>query len=107
MTAKEMYDFSIGQVAWYEKQNAFVSGQIAYCNNQLKRTRKEDKELASYAMSHDPSPFAVKVFGGKYVGDETKKLVNERARWYREQKHNTSRIAYYTQQAETWEKLIR
>lgn len=101
MTYRQLYDFYVGQVAWYTKQNDFCTGQIAYCNRELKRQRAEDKELAEYALSCEPNdPVTVRVFGGKYVGTETRRLINERAKYYREIKHNNKRIAYYQKEAD-------
>ena len=107
MTAREMYDFFNGQVACYQKQIEFENEQINFCNRQLKRTRKEDKELKEYALSARPDDsITVQVFGGNYIGTETRKYINERARRYRAIKHNEKRIAYYRKQAEEMEKYI-
>ena len=103
MTPAEFYDFSLKQVEWYNKQNDFCDGQIAWCNNQLKRERARDKELATYALQKQPDdPLTLRIFGGNYVGDETRKLTNERAKYYREKKHNNKRIEYYKRQCEYW-----
>ena len=107
MTARQMYDFAIGQVAWYEKQNEFCHTMIEYCNRSLKRSRKEDRELAAYALEHDPNdPLTVRVFGGKYVGKETRDRINERAKYYREIKHNNKRIEHFRSEADYWERYI-
>ena len=107
MTAREMYDFFNGQVAWYQKQIEFENGQIAFCNHELKRTRKEDKELKEYALSARPNDrITLEIYGGNYIGRETRKYINERARRYRAIKYDEKQIAYYRKQAEEMEKYI-
>lgn len=101
MDNKMMYDFAVRQVEWYEKQTAFCRNQIERCNKWLKDERKQDKELAEYALKTDPDDeLTQRVFGGKYVGTETRKLMNERAKYYREIKKNDARIQHYKKEAE-------
>lgn len=84
------------QIEWYTKQNVFCRGQIEWYTKQLKRSRKEDRELAEYALSTKPADeLTLKIFGGKYVSNETKNMLNTRARYYREVKDNEKRIAFY------------
>lgn len=106
MTARELYDFYVGQVAWYEKQIEFNHSEIEYCNRQLKRTRKEDKELKEYALANHPDDITLRIYSGNYVGTETRKYINERARWYRDVKHNEKRAEYYRKEAEKMEHYI-
>lgn len=107
MTARQIYDFSVGQIAWYEKQNDYIVKFLAFCNNELARSRSRDKEIAEYALSTEPdNPLTVRIFGGHYVSSETQKLLNERARYYRERKRNNERIAHYTKERDYWERFI-
>ena len=107
MTARQFYDFAVGQIAWYERQNEFCKRQISRCNDWLKRERANDKELAQFALNDRPEdPITVQVFGGKYVGSETRKLINERAKYYREIKYNNKMIAHYEHERASWERYI-
>lgn len=107
MEMKWHYDFAVNQIKWYEQQNDFCTDQIAWCNRQLKRERENDRELARYALESEPDdPLTVKIFGGKYIGTETRKLINERAKYYREIKKNTARIEHYRKEAEQFSKYI-
>lgn len=100
MTPEMMYSFAKGQVEWYEHQNEFIRSQIQWCTRELKATRKEDKEIQEYALSHDPDELTLKIFSGKYVSSETRKLINERNKYYREIKHNQKRADHYRREAE-------
>lgn len=107
MTAREHYDFAIGQIAWHEKQIAWERGQIEFCNRELKRTRKEDAELKAFAMERYPNdPLTERIYGGKYIGKETRKYMNERAKHYRDIKWNEKWIVRYRKQAEEMERYI-
>lgn len=106
MTSRQMYDFATAQVEWYEKQIQFCKEQIEFCNKELKRTRKEDKEIKAYALASDSHPLTQKIYGGNYIGTETRKYINERARWYRDVKHNEKRKAYYEKEAQEYAKYI-
>lgn len=107
MTARELYDFYRSQVEWYERQQDFERSQIEFCNRELKRTRKEDKELKEYALAQYPADsVTAQIYKGNYVGRETRKYINERSRRYRSIKHNEKRIAYYRKEAEEMERYI-
>ena len=103
MTFREMHAFALKQIDWYEKQNTFARKQIDFCNRELKRTRKDDAELKTFALARDPDDRITReVFGGKYVGQETRKYINERARWYRDIKRNNSMIERYRKSADRY-----
>lgn len=107
MTSRQMYDFAIGQIAWYEKMNGHIEHHLAFCNNQLARSRKQDKEVAEYALATQPDdPITVKIFSGNYISNETRKLINERAKYYRERKLNDKMIAHYKSEADYYERFI-
>lgn len=103
MDNQSYVDFARGQIEWHEKQNAFCRRQIDWCNRDIKRTRAHDKEIAEYALSCEPdNPLTVKIFGGKYISDDTRKLMNERAKYYREIKYNNKRIEHFKKQVEQY-----
>lgn len=107
MTIKELYDFSKGQIAWYTKENEFCKRQIAWYNRQLARTRKEDREMKEYAIASRPGDEVImRIYGGQYVGNETRKYINERARYYREVKSNQKMIERYTAECERYLKML-
>ena len=106
MTSRQMYDFATAQVEWYEKQIQFCKEQIEFCNKQLKLTRKEDKEIKAYALANDSHPLTQKIFGGNYIGTETRKYMNERARWYRDVKRYEKYVTHYRKEAKEMEKYI-
>ena len=107
MTAREIIDFAVKQIAWHEKDIAWCRREIEFCNRELKRTRKEDDELKAWALERKPDdPWTLRTYGGKYVGKETRKYMNERARYYREIKRDEKWIAKYRKQAEEWERYL-
>lgn len=102
-----MYDFAVGQVAWYEKQNEYVEKFLGFCNREIIRSRAEDRRIAAYALETDgDDPLTRKIFGGKYVSGDTRKLLRERAKYYRERKHNNARIEHYRAEAAEYERFI-
>lgn len=106
MTSRQIYDFAVSQMEWHKKQINFDRSQIAFCNRELKRTRKEDKELQEYALSNNPDRFTVETFSGNYVGSETRKYIKERAKWYRSIKSNEKKVAHYQKMADDMLKYI-
>ena len=99
MTAREIIDFAVKQIAWHEKQIEWEREQIAFCNRELKRTRQEDAELKEWAMERKPDdPMTREIYGGDYVGRETRKYINERARHYRAIKRDEVWIKTYRRQ---------
>ena len=107
MDDRQMYDFAVGQIAWYEKQNEYIKKFLAYCNRELTRSRSRDKEIAEYALSVEPDdPLTVSIFGGDYVSDDTRKLLRERAKYYRERKTNNKRISHYEKERDYYERFI-
>ena len=96
-------DYYAGQIAWYQKQNEFCKGQIAYYSREIKRSREKDRELKEYALSERPDDeWTQKVYGGKYISDETRKNINMRAKYYREIKSNNRVIEKYTKELEKY-----
>lgn len=107
MTAQEHIDFAHKQIAWHIGQIEWARLQIAWCNDRLKRTRKDDAELKAYAMADRPDdPMTARIFGGKYVGTETRKLMNERARYYRDIKSGERWIAKYRKQISDFSRYL-
>lgn len=107
MTARQMYDFAIAEVAFYEKQIDFDKGQIEYYGREIKRSRSEDRDLAAFALREKPDdPLTLRVFGGKYVSGDTRRLVNMRAHYYRQLKKDTARAAHFRQEAEDFARFI-
>lgn len=107
MTARQMYDFALGQIAYYERQIEFIEKHLGFCNRELARSRSEDRRIAKYAMETDGSdPLTARIFGGNYVSTDTRKLMNERAKYYRERKRSHARLAHYRKEAEFWERFI-
>ena len=107
MTAREIIEFAVKQIAWHEKDIAWTKGQIAFCNRELKRTRKEDAELKAWALENrSDDPLTLRIYGGKYVGKETRKYINERAYHYRQIKHDEKWIAKYRKQIAEWERYL-
>ena len=103
MTAREIIDFAHEQITWHEKQIVWNREQIAFCNRELKRTRQEDAELKAWALERQPDdPWTLRIYGGKFVGRETRKYINERARHYRDIKHDEKWIAKYRKQIAEW-----
>lgn len=107
MTAREIIDFATKQIEWHMKDIEWNKGQIEFCNRELKRTRKEDAELKAWALERQPDdPLTLRIYGGKYVGKETRKYINERARHYRDIKHDEKWIAKYRKQVTDWERYL-
>ena len=107
METKMMYEFAVSQIAWYNRQTEFCKRQIEWCNKELKRERANDKEISKYALETEPNnPITVKLFSGNYIGTETRKLINERAKYYREIKRNAERITHYKREAEKLSKYL-
>ena len=99
MTAREIIDFAKKQIEWNNGQIEWTRKQIDYCNRQLKRTRAEDADLKAFALERYPDdPMTERVYGGKYVGRETRKLMNERAGYYRDIKRYEKWIVTYRKQ---------
>lgn len=107
MTAREIIDFATKQIEWHMKDIEWNKRQIEFCNRELKRTRKEDAELKAWALERQPDdPLTLRIYGGKYVGKETRKYINERARHYRDIKHDEKWIAKYRKQVADWERYL-
>ena len=107
MTAREIIDFAVKQIAWHEKDIKWIREQIDFCNRELKRTRQEDAELKAGALERQPDdPLTLRIYGGKYVGRETRKYINERAKHYRDIKHDEKWIAKYRKQITEWERYL-
>lgn len=96
MTRKEMRDFAAGQIKWYTEMVDELKERNQRITERLIQTRKADKEMAAWALENKPGDeWTVKTYGPGYKGEETRKLLNERARNYREIKSYTARIAQY------------
>lgn len=107
MTAREIIEFAEKQIAWHKKNIEWTKGQIEFCNHELKRTRKEDAELKAWALEQKPDdPLTLRIFGGKYVGRETRKYMNERAKYYRDIKHDEKWIAKFQKQIDDWSRYL-
>jgi hypothetical protein len=107
MTYRQLYDFAVGQIEWYKKQIDFEKEQIEFCNRQIRQSRKEDRELQKFALSDRPNdPMVLRIYGQDYVGHETRKYINERARRYRAIKHNRKMIEHFRREAEEFGKHI-
>ena len=103
MTAREIIDFAQKQIEWHTKQIEWERGQIAFCNRELKRTRKDDDDMKAWALERQPDdPWTLRTYGGKYIGRETRKYMNERARHYRSIKSDEKWIAKYQKQITEW-----
>ena len=107
MTAREIIDFAHKQIDWHTKNIEWHKRQIVFCNKELKRTRKEDTELKAFAMERYPDdPMTARIYGGKYIGTETRKYINERAKHYRDIKHDQKWIGKYQKQITEWERYL-
>lgn len=71
-------DYAKKEIEWCTKQ-------IEYCNRQLKRTTQEDGEFIEYIWNRGVvTKLDWECFLSKpYVSGETRKLINERAKYYR------------------------
>lgn len=100
MTDQEIRDWYRHQIEWYKKEVKWYSEQIEWCTKQLQRSRKEDRELREYVWSKGPlTKFDMEIYGDKYEGTETHKLLLERRRYYLRRKD-------YEKQLTKYEKLL-
>ena len=98
MTRQEMREFAESQVKWYTNQIEWLEKQNEWITARLTETRKDDREMAQWALDKYPDDeWTRKTYGQGYKGSETKKLINERARNYREIKKAKAHIAQYEQ----------
>lgn len=99
MTKQEMRDFAQSQVEWYTKQIEWDRKQIERINKDLAQSRKDDKDMAAWAMERYPNDrFAQETYKEGYKSVQTKKLINERSKYYREIKRYGSYVEQYKQE---------
>ena len=99
MTKQEMRDFAQSQVEWYTKEIEWDRKQIKRINEDLIQARKNDKEMATWAMEHYPDDrFAQEHYKEGYKSIETKKLLNQRSKYYREIKKFQACVEQYKQE---------
>ena len=97
---KHEVEYNREQVEWYRKQ-------IKYVNRQLERSRQGDKELIEFIWGRgvvtklDWECFISK--GKDYMSGETRKLMNERARYYRKCKYYTKELERRIKQVQEME----
>jgi hypothetical protein len=103
MTDISMREFYEKEVAWYKHQVEFDEQEIAWDNEQLKRSRKEDRELLEYVWSKGPlTEWHKAIYGDpkKYQSPETKKILASRRRWYRMKKRDLRNLQDYQKRLE-------
>lgn len=97
MTDMEMREFAQRQVEWHKKFLAYDDHELEYIKEELKRLRKQDKELVEYIWAKgvvtktDMEIFCIPNF----VGAEIKKVLHRREQVYRSRKRNKAWIEYY------------
>lgn len=103
MAEFDMREFYENQVAWYKHNVEFDEQEIAWENEQLKRSRKEDREMVKWVWSKGVlTEWQMKTYGNpkKYQGTETKKILANRRRWYRMKKRDLRNLQDYQRRLE-------
>ena len=101
MTRQEMREFAQKQVTWYTNMIESDKRHIEWLNREITRCRKVDKEQKEFAQTYDNGKYAF-LYEGRYVGDETRKYINERRRWQRSLKKYEAALAMWTKEVEAY-----
>ena len=105
---KEMYDFAIRQVAFYENMVDYDNKDIEFCNWQIKRSREEDRKMVSYVWGRGVvTEWEFNFYNKNYAGSETKANINRRAKAYRSRKHHAAMIEKYKKEAAYFRKYVQ
>lgn len=93
-------DWNRRQAEWYTQQVEWYNRMIDFANKDLKYERDKDRELFEYVWGKGViTEWEARIYGydiNTYVGSETKKILNERNRYYRQRKRDKARAAEYT-----------
>ena len=98
MTRTEMRAFAERQIEWHEKFLAHDEWELEYIKEELKRSRKADKELIEHIWAKGVLTKTDWYIWGDpdhYVSAETRKLMNRRQHVYRSRKRNLEWIEHY------------
>ena len=106
MTFAEMKEFAEKQVAWYTKQVDWDSKEIRSLTEQIAKSRKSDKETQKSILEGDYSETVKSCFRGKWISDDTRKLLNDRARMCRARRHDLAMIEKYAADTVSFGKKI-
>ena len=105
---KEMYDFAISQIAFYENMVDYDNRDIEFYNWQLKRSREEDRKMVAYVWGRGVvTEWEFNFYNKNYAGSETKYNINRRAKAYRSRKHHASMIEKYKKEAAYFGKYVQ
>ena len=100
---KEYYE---KQVDYYTKDIEFDEKQIQWANRDIKYERKRDRELYEYVWSKGVlTEWEMRYYGmpiSQYISSTTKKLINDRQRYYRHKKKDMQKLEYYKKQLEEY-----
>lgn len=97
MTSETMRNFYNTMIRHYTHNIEFCSGQIEWYTGQIQRSRAKDKEMVEWVWSKGVlTSFEARIYTKDYQSTETKKLIKERAKHYRDRKQSERRLAEYT-----------
>jgi hypothetical protein len=106
---EQQRDFSARQIEWHLKMIAYANATLERIKRELKRTRKDDKELVAHVWAKGVlTKCDWYIFGNpdSFVGVGTKKLISERADAYRSRKKNLAWIEHYKQEVTRYERIL-
>lgn len=100
---KEFYE---KQVDFYTKEIEFDDKQIAWANEDIKRERESDRRLYEWVWSKGVlTKWDMKWYGmplAQFKSHNTRKYINDRARYYRHKKKDIKKLEYYKKQLEEY-----
>lgn len=95
MTAYETISYYAHQVEWYKGQVEFDTNSIKFYGDQLKLSRKEDREFSEWVMENPNYTEAEKLMFKDFVSKETKFNERTRRQYYERRKRDQKMLEYY------------
>lgn len=101
MAEFNMREFYEKQVAYYRHNVEFDEHEIAWENEQLKKSRADDRRLVEHIWSKGPrTALDAELFGKDFKSVETKRILANRKRWYRMKKRDLRNLQDYLKRLE-------
>lgn len=96
MTTAEIKKFYESQVTFYAKMLSYNDSEIAFLSGQIKRARKDDKEMVDFVWASGVvTAFEMDRYTKDYTSIETEKLLKERKKEYAARQKNRASLAEY------------
>ena len=96
MTREEIRDFYERQVAFYTREIETSSDMIKLINDNLKMSRKSDRELVERIWNRGVvTERDMEIFNKDFQGRDTKYYLKDREYWYRDRARSRKNLAKY------------